>query len=506
MERILSDNGCQPLSAAGTGVDGDAVGSAVGIGDSPPILREPRGIDQPERHSRTILYITLIAAVAALGGLLFGFDTGVIAGAMLFIVPDFHLGPAQQGLVVSAVTFGALFGALVGGTSSDAIGRRWTNISAGLSFIAGAVISAIAPNVEILIASRVLVGLAIGLTSVAAPMYIAELSPARNRGKLVSLFQLAITIGIVVSYAVDRALAPDHAWRWMLGLAIIPGAILVLGMIAMPESPRWLLRRRAEKAARQALSLVRAPDEIDAEVREIQEDFEHNQPAAWHELLTPGLRSALLAGVGLAVFQQVTGINTIIYYAPEIFQKAGLDSATTALAATAGIGVMNVLSTLIAIWLVDRVGRKPLLLAGLVGMTTSLAVLGVAQRFASTIGVDPNTLAPITIGCIGLYVVCFAFSLGPVVWLMISEIFPNRARARAAAISTAANWMANFLVSLSFPVLLAAMGASLWFLYAAMGVAAFIFIFGYVPETKGKSLEEVSRQWRIGPAAIKVPQ
>ena len=322
---------------------------------------------------------------------MFGFDTGVIAGAMLFIVPDFHLGPAQQGLVVSAVTFGALFGALVGGTSSDTIGRRWTNIAAGLSFVAGSVFSAIAPNVDVLIASRVLIGLAIGLTSVAAPMYIAELSPARNRGKLVSLFQLAITIGILVSYIVDRALAPEHAWRWMLGLAFIPGALLVLGMIAMPESPRWLLKTGAEKAARQALALVRSPDEIDAEVQEIREDLEHNRPAAWSELLMPGLRPALLVGVGLAVFQQVTGINTIIYYAPQIFQRAGLDSATTALAATAGIGVVNVLSTLIAIWLVDRVGRKPLLLAGLTGMTLSLAALGVAQRFASTIGIDPQT-------------------------------------------------------------------------------------------------------------------
>ena len=449
-------------------------------------------------RSRVTLYITLIAAVAALGGLLFGFDTGVIAGAMLFIVPDFHLGPAQQGLVVSAVTFGALFGALVGGTSSDTIGRRWTNIAAGLSFIAGSIFSAIAPNVDVLIASRVLIGLAIGLTSVAAPMYIAELSPARNRGKLVSLFQLAITIGILVSYIVDRALAPEHAWRWMLGLAFIPGALLVLGMIAMPESPRWLLKTGAEEAARRALALVRSPDEIDTEVHEIHEDLEHNRPAAWSELLMPGLRPALLVGVGLAVFQQVTGINTIIYYAPQIFQRAGLDSATTALAATAGIGVVNVLSTLIAIWLVDRVGRKPLLLAGLTGMTVSLAVLGVAQRFASTIGIDPQTLAPITVGCIGLYIVCFAFSLGPVVWLMISEIFPNRARARAAGISTAANWTANFLVSLSFPVLQATMGPSLWFLYAAMGVAAFIFVVGYVPETKGKSLEDISRQWRTG--------
>jgi sugar porter (SP) family MFS transporter len=448
----------------------------------------------------------LIAVVAAVGGLLFGFDTGVIAGAMLFIVPEFHLGPAEQGLVVSAVTFGALFGALIGGTSSDTIGRRWTNIAAGLSFVAGSIFSAFAPNVEVLIASRVLIGLAIGLTSVAAPMYIAELSPPRNRGKLVSLFQLAITIGILASYVVDRALAPDHAWRWMLGLAFIPGALLVIGMIAMPESPRWLLKTGAEKAARQALSLVRPANEIDAEVRAIHEDLEHNRPAAWSELLMPGLRPALIVGVGLAVLQQVTGINTIIYYAPQIFQKAGLDSATTALAATAGIGVVNVLSTLIAIWLVDRVGRKPLLLAGLVGMTLSLAALGVAQRFGSTFDVNQQFVGPITVTFIGLYIVCFAFSLGPVVWLMISEIFPNRARARAAGISTAANWTANFLVSLSFPVLQATMGSSLWFLYATMGVAAFIFIVRWVPETKGKSLEDISRQWRTATATNLVRQ
>jgi MFS transporter, SP family, galactose:H+ symporter len=452
------------------------------------------------------LYITLIAAVAAVGGLLFGFDTGVIAGAMLFIVPEFHLGPAEQGLVVSAVTFGALFGALIGGASSDTIGRRWTNIAAGLSFVAGSIFSALAPNVEVLIASRVLIGLAIGLTSVAAPMYIAELSPPRNRGKLVSLFQLAITIGILVSYIVDRALAPDHAWRWMLGLAFVPGALLVLGMIAMPESPRWLLKTGAEKAARHALSLVRSPDEIDAEVKEIHEDLEHNRTAEWSELLMPGLRPALLVGVGLAVLQQVTGINTIIYYAPQIFQKAGLNSATTALAATAGIGVVNVLSTLIAIWLVDRVGRKPLLLTGLVGMTVSLAALGSAQLFGSAFDVSQHWVAPITVGFIGLYIVCFAFSLGPVVWLMISEIFPNRARARAAGISTAANWTANFLVSLSFPVLQAMLGPSLWFLYAAMGVAAFIFVFGWVPETKGKSLEDISRQWRTKPVGAVVNQ
>lgn len=463
----------------------------------PPVAS--REINQGRGRPALTLYITLIATVAALGGLLFGFDTGVIAGAMLFIVPDFHLGPSQQGLVVSAVTFGALFGALAAGTSADTIGRRWTNIVAGLSFIAGSVFSAIAPNASILVASRVIVGLAIGLSSVAAPMYIAELAPARNRGKLVSLFQLAITVGILLSYIVDRSLAPEQAWRWMLGLASIPGALLVLGMTVMPESPRWLLKKGSEEAARQVLSRIRPPDEIETEIKEIQEDLKRNPPAPWTELLMPGIREALLVGVGLAVLQQVTGINTIIYYAPQIFQRAGLDSATTALAATIGIGAINVLSTLIAIWLVDRIGRKPLLLAGLAGMIASLFVLGVAQRFGSTLGLNPNWLAPITVGFVGLYIVCFAFSLGPVVWLMIAEIFPNRARARAAAISTAANWTANFLVSLSFPVLLALLGGSLSFLYGAMGVAAIVFIVRKVPETKGQSLEEISRRWHATP-------
>jgi SP family galactose:H+ symporter-like MFS transporter len=455
-------------------------------------------------HPEPTLYITMIAAVAGLGGLLFGFDTGIIAGAMLFIVPDFHLGPGQQGLVVSAVTFGALFGALAAGTLSETIGRRPTNVVAGVSFILGSALSAMAPDVEILIVSRVIIGLAIGLTSVAAPLYIAELAPARHRGKLVSIFQLAITTGILVSYIVDRALAPAHAWRWMLGLAFIPGTLLVLGMIPMPESPRWLLKKGAKKAARQVLSLVRSADEIDEDLQEIQDDLDRNRPTGWTELLMPGLRPALLVGVGLAVLQQVTGINTIIYYAPQIFESAGLDNATTALAATVGIGVINVLSTLIAIWLVDRVGRKPLLLAGLVGMTVSLFALGSTQRFGSRIGVAPLAVAPITVGFIGLYIVCFAFSLGPVVWLMISEIFPNRARSRASAISTSANWMSNFLVSLSFPALQALMGPSLWFLYALMGVAAFVFVTAYVPETKGQSLEEIARQWRKEPIATVV--
>jgi MFS family permease len=245
MEKILPANEVWRLSTLKS-VGDDIRGTITELGNSARLALSSKLADQPG-HPKAPLYTTLIAVVAALGGLLFGFDTGVIAGAMLFVVPDFNLGPAQQGLVVSAVTFGALFGARAGGTSADTLGRRLTNIIAGMSFIAGSVVSPTAPNVDVLIASRIIIGLAIGLTSVAAPMYIAELSPARNRGKLVSLFQLAITAGILVSYLFDRALAPDQAWRWMLGLAGIPGALLVLGMITIPESPRWLLKAGSEK-------------------------------------------------------------------------------------------------------------------------------------------------------------------------------------------------------------------------------------------------------------------
>ena len=218
----------------------------------------------------------MIAAVAALGGLLFGFDTGVIAGAMLFIVPDLHLGPAEQGLVVSAVTFGALFGALAGGTLADSLGRRRTNIAAGMSFILGSLLSAVAPNVEVLVVSRVIIGVAIGLTSVAGPMYIAELAPARHRGRMVSLFQLAVTIGILVSYIVDRALAPAQAGDGCLGSRLFRAHYSWLECFRLPESPRWLLKNGTETAARRVLALLRSPADVEKDVREIREDLAHN--------------------------------------------------------------------------------------------------------------------------------------------------------------------------------------------------------------------------------------
>ena len=454
---------------------------------------EPR----PGGTSPTV-YVGMVAAIAAIGGLLFGYDTGVISGAILFITREFPMDDATQGFVVGVVTLGALVGALGAGALADAAGRRITNVAAGVIFVFASIACALAPGVATLVTGRFLVGVGIGLTSVAAPMYIAEVAPAAIRGRLVSGFQLAVTVGILFAYLVDEALAASGDWRWMLGLAVIPGALLAAGMLPMPESPRWLVKRGREDDARAVLTHVRGSGDPTAELNEIRADLaREGKGASWGDLLAPDVRGALVVGVGLAVFQQITGINAVIYYAPQIFQSAGFTSDSVALAATIGVGVINVLATFIAIGLVDRAGRKPLLIAGILGMITSLAVLAVAFREGSPAATTVGRLGFVTIVCLAGYIVSFAFSLGPIVWLMISEIFPYRVRAAAIGVSTAANWAANFVVSLTFPILRQRLGSSPTFaIYAALGVLTLLFVVGRVPETKGRTLEEISRFWR----------
>jgi MFS transporter, SP family, galactose:H+ symporter len=437
-------------------------------------------------------FVTLISWVSALSGLLFGYDTGVISGAILFVQKDFSLTTEQEEVVVAAVLLGAVLGALVGGRLADRLGRRNVLLQVAALFILGAIGTALAPSAIWLAVGRVVVGIAIGVASFTAPLYISEVSPAEVRGKLVSLNQLMITIGIVVSYVADYALADIQAWRWMFGLAAIPAIILGLGLLFVPESPRWLLSRSLQTRAHAVLRRIRETNDINAELAAIETSL-NQQEGSWWELASPSLRPALIVGVGLAVFQQFTGINTVIYYAPTIFQFAGFRSAASAILATAGVGVINVLLTVVALRLLDRAGRRPLLLYGLVGMILSLGMLGFAFQSPSL----SNAVAWIAVVSLGVYVACFAIGLGPVFWLMISEIYPLKIRGRAMGAAAVANWGANLLVALTFLSLLHSLGRSWTFwLYGLVGIIAWIFVYRLVPETKQRTLETIEAHWR----------
>jgi sugar porter (SP) family MFS transporter len=432
-------------------------------------------------------FVVLAALVAAIGGALFGYDTGVISGAILFIRPAFGLGTIDVELVVSAVLIGATLGAIASARVTDKLGRRTVLLAAAASFAVGAIGSALAPNPTSLVAARLLIGLAIGVASYAVPLYISELSPADSRGWLVSLNQLFITLGIVFSYVVDYAFSGTGAWRWMLGLAVVPALMLFVGVVLLPETPRWLVKNGQPLAARRVLMRLRPADCVDSELFEI-EATARLRGSSWAELLSRPMRLALVVGIGLAILQQVTGINTVIYYAPTIMQMAGIPSASGAILATTGVGVVNVLMTIVAMLLLDRVGRRPLLLGGMAVMAFALFALGLAFLLP---GLDGG-LSLLAVALLMLYVGAFAISLGPIFWLLISEIYPLRLRGLAAGVATTANWASNLVVSLTFLSLIEDLGTSTTFwLYGVVSIMAIVFAYRLVPETKGHTLEEL---------------
>jgi len=440
-----------------------------------------------------LIHIAIIAATAALGGLLFGYDTGVISGALLFLREAFHLSSLMLGVVTSIALAGAAGGAAVAGLLADRFGRRPILIVTAVMFVAGAIASALAGSLTLLLAGRLLVGIGIGGASMLTPLYLSEIAPARERGALVSFNQLALTLGILVSYLIGYGLAASGAWRWMLGLGAVPGVVLAVGMLFLPESPRWLAGHGYADKAKAALRRLRGRDaDIDVELGQLRADLRSDvQSLPQSRLGHRAARLPLIVGIGLAVFQQVTGINTVIYFAPVIFQASGLSSASAAILATAGIGVVNVLMTLIAIWLVDRVGRRVLLLSGLAGMGVSLCVLGLGFL----LGTGP-ALGWLTAASLAAYVGCFAIGLGPVFWLLISEIFPLAIRARGMSAATIANWLANLAVALTFLNLVDLLGRpNVFFLYAALTFGALLFARALVPETKGLSLEAIDALW-----------
>jgi MFS transporter, SP family, galactose:H+ symporter len=433
-------------------------------------------------------FVLLVASVAALGGLLFGYDTGVISGAILFITRDFALSRNLQEFTISIVLIGAIIGSAGAGTLADRIGRRLTLLVAGVVFGVGAVISAFAPAIGVLLAGRLIVGIAIGFSSVVAPLYISEVAPAPVRGALVSLYQFAITVGILVAFLVDYALAGSGAWRWMLGLAVAPSLVLVAGMIPLPESPRYLFKIGKGDAARDELRRIAGSNEIALEERAIEASLAAKN-AGLEAFRTPAVRNALILGVALAVLQQITGINTVIYYGPQVFQMAGMASDVASILATALVGVINVLLTLVAIFYVDRLGRKPLLYAGCAGMFVALAALSFAFAQPHLQG----SLVNIALVSLMLYVGSFAYSLGPIVWLLISEIFPLQSRALGMSICTLANWAANFLVSQFFLSMVQWFGRSATFaIYAALCIVTVVVVWRGVPETKREILEDIS--------------
>ncbi len=447
------------------------------------------------------MYFYLIAAVAALGGLLFGYDTGVISGALLFIRQVMSLSPTMQGVVVAIALAGAAIGAATAGYLSDRNGRRLVILGAGLLFIAGALISAVAQGVIVLVIGRFLVGLAIGVASMLTPLYLAEISPAGVRGAIVSLNQLCITGGILVSYLVGFVLASSSdGWRWMLALGALPGIILAAGMLVLPESPRWLAGRGRIPDANTVLQNLRGSADVSGELNTLRTDLarEGRQLAGASELLSPRLRRPLIIGIGLAMFQQITGINTVIYFAPTIFQSAGLSSAATSILATAGVGAVNVIMTIVSIRLIDRLGRRQLLFWSLGGMTVTLLVLSGAF-FSGASG----HLAWIAVASVAAFVGFFAIGLGPVFWLLIAEIFPLAMRGRAMSLATVANWSFNLIVSATFLNLVGAVGSAGAFLvYAVLSLVALAFIALMVPETKGRSLEQIEAALDAGRASV----
>jgi len=449
-------------------------------------------------HAHQTKFVYLAAAFAALGGLLFGYDTGVISGAELFFKNDFTLSIFALEVIVSGVLAGAAVGALVGGRLADLFGRRKLLLATAIIFAIGAILCAVANSVTALIVGRTIVGLGIGLSSGTVPVYISEVSTADARGWQVSLFQLAITVGILLAYIVDYAFAKIEGWRWMFGLAVVPAAIFALGMLYLPESPRWLLMRGKRDSARSVLMRIRGVSQVETEVGEIEATIERtNEHGSLSDLLAPSLRPALAVGIGLAIFQQVTGINTVIYYAPIILQTAGISSASGAILATAGIGVVNVLMTIVSMRLIDRVGRRPLLLVGIAGMAVTLGILSLSFHISA----QSSALAWISVIGMMTYVASFAISLGPIFWLLISEIYPLKIRNSSEGLAATFNWGSNLVVTLTFLTLVQRIGASKTFLlYALFAMAAWFFSFRRVPETKGRTLEEIERFWRHAPS------
>jgi len=436
------------------------------------------------------LYLYFICLIATMGGLMFGFDVAIISGAVPFIQPYFGWNELQLGWGVSSLLVGAIVGAFGSGVLSDLYGRKKILIVVALFFAVSCIFTSLATSSVIFITARLFGGLAVGAASVLSPMYVAEVSPPRNRGMLVAIYQLAIVLGILCSYTINYGLHnTENNWRWMFATGIVPSVLFFAGLFFIPESPRWLFKAGRQEESLKVLTRIGGESLAKVEIVEIAESLKgSSSTVSLGELFKPSARKVMIVGFLLAVFVQISGINTIVDYAPKILLAAGVE-INNALLQTSLVGLINFIFTFVAILFIDKTGRRSLYLIGSTGMVITLIMLAISF-YLKMQGI-------FTLICILLFIAFFASCIGPVFWTLVSEIFPNRIRGKALAFASFTQWIFNFLVVLLFPHFLASIGGAKTFLFLAlMSLFQLLFTYFYVPETKGKSLEEIEQLWK----------
>lgn len=458
--------------------------------------------DKPDavKNADIVPMVWLSCALAALAGLLFGMDIGVISGALPFIVREFDISTLMEGWIVSSMMVGAALGAMGAGAVSQRFGRRRALLYSALLFFLGALTAVLATGPNVLVIARILLGLAVGVASFTAPLYLSEVAPERIRGTTISFYQLMVTVGILAAFVSNLAFSYIESWRWMFGVLMIPAGLLFAGVLMVPQSPRWLASRDRLEEARQVLARLRSSErEVEYEMNEIRESIESEQRSRGFAMFreNPHFRRSVMLGICLQLVQQFTGMNAIMYFAPQIFQLSGFEGTAAQLWSTVATGLVNVLATFVAIGLVDRLGRKPILYAGFTVMALSMATLALVL----TLGPTTDFLQYTGMAALLIFVAGFAMSAGPLIWTLCAEIQPLNGRDFGLSCSTVANWVGNFAIGQFFPIMITVIGGAMTFgILAALNAVFIVFTLLLIPETRGVSLEKIEKNLMAGKA------